>query len=163
MADDAFDTNALLDTQYTGDLNRNTVPVPAGEYYARIKENSVKVRKFTSKAGNEVCMCDMAWVIDDPDLAADMQVKEPTAFGSIFLQLSPGSNKIATKEEDPNANIQLGRLKYAMGIKEGKPWSVRAFEGMACYIRVESEPDPNDIENVRSKVTGFYKEQKKSK
>lgn len=157
---DAFDPNALLDTQNEGDFNRYMIPVPAGEHYARIKDGSVKVRKFTSKAGNPVCMCDLQWVVEDASVAEAMGVKEALIFDSFFLDIDHDTNRLVTKEENPNANLTLGRLKYAMGVKEGRPWSLRSFEGMACYLRVEQDADPNDIENIRNRVTGYYKDRK---
>jgi hypothetical protein len=161
--EDAFDTTALLDTSYTGDLNRSLVPIPEGEMYARIKEGSVKVRRFTSKAGNLVTMADMVFAIEDQSVKDATQLPEPAIPASIFLDTEPGSNRLLTKEDNPNANIQLGRLKHAVGIKEGKTWSLRSFEGLACYIKVEHEANPDDIEHPRSKVVGFYKDKKENK
>lgn len=160
MADDAFDPDALLDTQNEGDFNRYMTPVPAGEHYARVKDGSVKVRKFTSKAGNPVCMCDLQWVIEDQGVAESMGVKEALVFDNFFLDFDHNTNRLVTREENPNANLTLGKLKYAMGVKEGRPWSLRSLQGMACYIRVEQDADANDVENIRNRVTGYYKDRK---
>lgn len=160
MADDAFDPNALLDTENEGDFNRYMTPVPAGEHYARVKEGSLKVRKFTSKAGNPVAMCDLQWVVEDASVAEGMGVKEAVIFDSFFLDIDHDTNRLVTKEENPNANLTLGRLKFAMGVKEGRPWSLRSFEGMACYLKVDVESAADDVENMRNKVLGYYKDRK---
>lgn len=158
--DDAFDTNALLDTSYTGDLNRSLIPIPEGEFYARVKENSVKVRRFTSKQNNLITMADMVFSIEDQSVKDATHMENPAIPYSIFLETEPGSNRLLTKEDNPNANISLGRLKYALGIREGKEWSLRGFEGLGCFIKVEQEPNPDDIEHPRSKVVGVYKDKK---
>lgn len=163
MAEDTFDTSALVETEQTGDLNRALVPIPEGEYYARVKPDSVKVRRFTSKAGNLVNMCDLNFSIEDDEVKASTQLPDPTIQANIFLDIDPTTNRILTREDNPNANVQLGRLKHALGIKEGKPWSLRQFEGMACYIKVVHEPNPDDIEHPRSKVMGFYRDSKEDK
>jgi hypothetical protein len=156
---DTFDPSVLVDTEYTGDLNRQLTPIPEGTYYGRVKEGSVKAKKGISKAGNAYCVCDMQFVLTDEDVKAATKLEEPTVFASIFLDLTP-SGAIETKEANPNANVQLGRLKHALGLREGKPWSLRSFEGLGCYIRVVQEPDADDIENIRNRVTGYYREPK---
>jgi hypothetical protein len=163
MAEDYFDTSALVDTEYTGDLNRALVPIPEGEFYSRVKPDSVKVNRFISKAGNLVNICNLVFSVEDEDVKAATQLPDPSITASIFLDLDPGTNRLLTKEDNPNANIGLGKLKHALGIKEGKPWSLRQFEGMACYIKVVHEPNPDDIEHPRSKVTGYYKDSKEDK
>jgi hypothetical protein len=163
MADDHFDTSALVDTEYTGGLNRTLVPIPEGEFLARVKPDSVKVNRFTSKAGNLVNICNLVFSVEDEDVKAQTRLPDPSITASIFLDLDPGTGRLLTKEDNPNANVGLGKLKHALGIREGKAWSLRQFEGMACYIRVVHEPNPDDIENPRSKVTGYYKESKADK
>jgi hypothetical protein len=154
---DTFDPSVLIETEYTGDLNRQLTPVPEGIFFGRIREGGVKVKKGISKAGNAYCVCDLAFVIQDEEVKAATNLEEPMVFASVFLDLTP-SGALETRESNPNANVQLGRLKHALGLREGKPWSLRSFEGLGCYLKVTQDPDPEDIESIRNRVTGFYRE-----
>jgi hypothetical protein len=158
MADSAFDPAALLDTEYSGGLNTRLTPIPAGDFRAQVKPGSVKVRKGMSKAGEPFVMCDLMFLIDDAGVAEATQLKEPQVQASVFLELAPGTGRLMTKEDNPNANVQLGRLKEALGFKDGSGWTLRAFEGRACYIRVTQVPDENDISLVYNRVTAFSKD-----
>jgi hypothetical protein len=164
MADNIdFDPAALLDTEYTGGLNTRLTPVPADDYRAQVKPGSVKVRKGTSKAGDPFVVADMMFLIDDPMLAEKLQLREPQVSASIFLEINPATKQLYTKEDNPNANTKLGQLKEACGFKEGTPWSLRAFEGRSCYIRVIQVPDEDDISTVYNRVTAFSKDPFKKK
>jgi hypothetical protein len=156
--EDTFDTSALIETENTGDLNRYMEPVPEGEMMARINADSVKVERFTSKAGNLVTLCRMVFTVEDEDVKAAMKMDKPTINASIFLDMENG--RLTTKDDNPNANVALGKLKYALRIPEGKPWSLRQFEGLSCFIKVAHDPNPEDIEHPYSRVTGFYRDRK---
>ena len=38
--------------------------------------------------------------------------------------------------------------------------SLRQFEGMACFIKVSHEANPEDIEHPFSRVVGYYRDRK---
>jgi hypothetical protein len=157
---DVFDPAVLLDTEYTGDLARYSTPCPEGVHMARVKDGSVNVKKGVSKAGNAYCILEMLFCIEDEEVKKQLKRDLVYAPASIFLDLTP-SGQIATKADNPDANTALGRLKSAMGFREGKAWKLRNFEGMSCYVKVVQETNPDDIEDVRAKAVAFYKDRPK--
>lgn len=159
QSNSTFDPASLLDTEYEDDLNTRLTPVPEGEYYARIKENSVKVSQFANKNGGEPhSVMNLLFVIEDEEVKRVTQLQEPQVRMSVFLELKPGTNQLLTAADNPNANVRLGRLKEALGIKPGKKWSPRQFEGMGCFIKVKQKVNPDDIEDVNSEVQAVSKE-----
>jgi hypothetical protein len=156
-----FDPSALLETVNEGDLNTNFTPVPEGEYRARIKDGSLTVKGITStKTGEKYTVAEMYFIIDDQAVIEATGLKEPTVRASVFLTIDPVTKTLVTKDADPNANIDLGRLKEALGFADGKPWKLKDFEGRSCWVKVKQEADANDITKAFSRITAYYKERK---
>lgn len=147
----AFDPSSLLDTEYSGDLNTRLTPIPEGEYAAHIKEGGVTVRTG-SKDGQVWAAADVMFVIDDEEVRAATQLKEPMAKLGLFLDIDADTKRLLTAEDNPNANVKLGKLKEACGLRPGKKWSLRHLEGLSCFVRIKQRTDPNDIETIYSDV-----------
>ncbi len=146
MDNSTFDETALLDGEYTGDLNTRLTPVPEGEYMAHVMSNGIKVKQITIKnTGEKRHIADFIFIVDDDDVKRQIQMQEPQVRMSVFLDLN-AAGALMTKEENANANIKLGRLKDALGLKPGRKWSLRHMEGLSCYIKVTHRTDPDDIE-----------------
>ena len=154
----AFDPASLLDTEYSDDLNTRLTPIPEGEFLARVKPDGIIVREIKTKQGETRHVADVIFLVDDEEVKRATQLTEPQVRCSLFLDLKPGTSQLLTKEDNPNANVKLGRLKEACGIKPGKAWSLRHLEGLGCYIKVKQRTDPDDIETVYSDVVAFSKE-----
>ena len=154
----AFDPSSLLDTEYTDDLNTRLTPIPEGEFYARIKPDGIIVREIINKQNEKRHVADVIFEIDDEEVKRQTQLTTPQVRCSIFLDLKPGTSQLLTKEDNANANVRLGRLKEACGIKPGKKWSLRHLEGLGCYVKVKQRADPEDIETVYSDVVAFSSE-----
>jgi hypothetical protein len=150
-AQSAFDPASLLDTEYDDGLRTRLTPIPEGVYQGRIK-GVPAVRSGTSKEGQQWAAADFTFVIDDEEVKKSTQLNEPSCRFSIFLDLRPGTSQLLTEADNPNANIRLGRLKEACGIKAGRKWSLRHFDGLSCWVRIKQRTDPDDIETVYSDV-----------
>lgn len=152
-----FDPTSLLDTEYSDDLNTRLTPVPEGEYYAKLSK--IDVRAISAKDGRPLRIADVYFIIDDEEVRNSTQLKEPQARlrPSVFLDLNPDGT-LQTKEQNPNANVKLGKLKEALGFKPGRKWSLRMMEGQYCFVKVRQRTDENDIEVVYSDVVAVSKE-----
>lgn len=157
MSSPSFDPAQLLDTEYSDDLRTRLTPVPEGDWRGRIKENGILIRK-TGQAGSEYTVADVLFLVEDEEVKERTQLKEPTVRASLFLDLKPGTNQLLTEKDNPNANVKLGQLKAACGIKPGAKWSFRQLEGLGCFIKVKHRPNPDDIENPRVDIVAFSKE-----
>ncbi len=150
-AQSAFDPSSLLDTESDGDFNTRLTPIPEGEYQAHVKEGGISVRGGI-KDGARWTAADILFVIDDEEVKASTQLKEPVVKLGLFLETDIAGQRLLTKEDNPNANVKLGKLKEACGIKPGRKFSLRHLEGLSCFIRTKQRTDPNDIETVYSDV-----------
>lgn len=151
----AFDPTSLLETEYSDDLNTRLTPIPEGEYMAHIKSI---VPRSGVKDGVPWFAADVNFIIDDEEVKTATQLREPMARLGLFLDMKPGTTVLATKEDNPNANVKLGKLKEAVGLKPGRKWSLRHLEGLSCYVKIKQRTDPNDIETVYSDVVSVTKE-----
>jgi hypothetical protein len=151
-----FDPSSLLDSEYEDNLRTRLVPVPEGVYQAHIK--GVPAVRSGVKDGNRWCTADFLFVLDDEQVKKDTQLQEPTVRYSMFLDMDPSSTRLLTETDNPNANIKLGRLKEACGIKPGRKWSLRHFDGLSCWVRVKQRTDPDDIETIYSDIVAVSKE-----
>jgi hypothetical protein len=150
-ATSAFDPSALLETETDGDFNTRLTPIPEGEFQAHVKEGGISVRGGI-KDGQRWTAADVLFVIDDEEVKTSTQLKEPTAKLGLFLETDAGGQRLLTKDDNPNANVKLGKLKEAVGIKPGRKFSLRHLEGLSCFVRIKQRTDPNDIETVYSDV-----------
>ncbi len=150
-AQSAFDPSALLETETDGDFNTRLIPIPEGEFAAHIKEGGVSVRGGT-KDGAPWRAADILFIIDDEEVKTSTSLKEPTAKLGLFLETDASGQRLLTKEDNPNANVKLGKLKEAVGIKPGRKFSLRHLEGLSCFVRIKQRTDPQDIETIYSDV-----------
>lgn len=134
-AHSTFDPASVLETAYTDDLNTRLTPIPEGEFLAQVK--SIAVRQATSKDGQPLLFADFVFTALDEEVKKATGLKEPQVRYSIMLDVNPGTTTLRTKSDDPNANVRLGRLKEACGIKPGRKWTMREFEGLTCMIKVK--------------------------
>jgi hypothetical protein len=142
----------LLETETDGDFNTRLIPIPEGEFSAHIKEGGVTIRGGVDKSGQRWTAADVFFVIDDEEVKTVTQLKEPVAKLGIFLETDASGQRLLTKEDNANANVKLGRLKEAVGIKPGRKFSLRHLEGLSCFVRIKQRTDPNDIETIYSDV-----------
>jgi len=151
-ATSAFDPSALLETETDGDFNTRLIPIPEGEFSAHIKEGGISMRGGIDKNGNRWTAADVLFVIDDENVKASTSLKEPVAKLGLFLETDASGQRLLTKDDNPNANVKLGKLKEAVGIKPGRKFSLRHLEGLSCFVRIKQRTDPNDIETIYSDV-----------
>ncbi len=156
-----FDPSSLLDTEYSDDLNTRLTPIPEGEYYAKV--GKIDVKAVSAKDGRALRIAEVIFIIDDEGVRESTHLTEPQARlrPAMFLDLNTDGT-LQTKEQNPNANVKLGRLKEALGFKAGRKWSLRMMEGQYCFVKVRQRTDENDIEVVYSDVVAVSKEAFKS-
>lgn len=154
----SFDPAGFLDTQYEDGLRKNLPPIPEGVYLGRIKDAPAIRTGTSNKDGKQWATADFLFVIDDEEAKKATGLDEPQARFSCFLDFKPGTTQLLTEKDNPASNVKLGRLKDACGIKPGRPWSLRHFDGLTCWVRIKQRTDPDDIETVYSDVVSVSKE-----
>lgn len=151
-----FDPSELLDLSFGDDFNTRATPFPETECYARVK--SISGKEITTRTGDTSIVVEAIFVTDDEHVKQATHMNEPTVRYSLFLELVPGTKRVMTKDENPNANLKLGRLKTALGVKSGKKFKLPDLVGLACYIKTKQRLDPEDSETIYTDVTAVSAE-----
>ena len=136
-----FDPDTFMSMQ-TEEASETTFrPIPEGEYNAVI----TKIEGRTPK-GNSIL--DIFWAIDDESVRAETGMDNPSVRQSIFLDIT----KEGGLERGANKNIQLGRVRSALGQNNpGQPWSPGMMEGQVARVSIKHRVVD---ENVYSDVKG---------
>jgi len=124
-----FDADTFLSGTVEGEMSTDFVPIPEGEYAAFIK--GVAARSTSSDKGEYVIL-DVTWAVDDGEVAKTVGIDNPTVRQSIFLDVTENGGLDLSKGK----NIQLGRLRDAVGQNDGGPWAPSMLEGQVGRIRV---------------------------
>lgn len=123
-----FDAAALLNTQVSGEMATEFEPVPEGEWPAVIsKVDGRLVGKDSDRP-----VLDVTWKVQSPEVAAQLGIEEPQVRQTIFLDISPSGGLDLGKGK----NVQLGRLRAAVGQNGPGAWAPGLLVGSVATIRV---------------------------
>lgn len=120
----SFDPNLFVQATVEGVLSTQYTAVPEGEYQAIVKE--VKGRMAKDSA-----VLDVSWIIDDESVRELTGMDEPTVRQTIFLDVTETGLDLGKGK-----NVQLGRLREALGQNTGAAWSPAHMEGKVATILV---------------------------
>lgn len=143
----AFDPQAFLQEEVTEPFETKFTPVPEDDYTAVIgtSEKSVAVR--TTDKGQ--VLADLQWEILDEAVKQALSMDTVIVRQSIFLDVTDQGKLDFGK----NKNIQLGRLREALGQNTTGPWSLTRLRGAGpAIITVKQRVDPTDPEKIYSEV-----------
>ena len=123
----AFDPDSFLSTT-TEDANETSFrPIPEGEYNAVITKLDVRTPK-------ESTILDITWSVDDETARVETGMDDPQVRQSVFLDI----NTQGGLESGANKNVQLGRLREALGQNlTGQPWAPSMLEGQVARISIK--------------------------
>lgn len=153
-----FNADTFMNTAVEGAMDTKVVPIPEDEYEATIENFSV--RQFEGKRIDEntgqnqiLTSLDIIWLINNPQVAADLGRDRLTVRGSMFLDMTPEG----TLDMGKGKNVSLGRLREALGQNDpGRPWAPGMLKGAGpLLIRVTQRPNPNDPESAFNDVKSF--------
>lgn len=126
-----FDTNSLLNTEYSEANDTQTIPIPEGEYTGVISKIDIKTVK--GQGGDETPVAEVMWEIDSEEVAAVTGRDKNTSRQSIWLELTPGGNIDMGRGKNP----ALGRLREALKQNvAGKPWSFGQMLGGVATVTI---------------------------
>ena len=152
-----FDPTELLETTLEGDsFNSHFTPFPETECYGRIKK--VAGRRVMTKDNRESLLAEFTFTTDDQHVLDETGLKEPQVRYSIWLDADPMTGRLLTKDENPNANVRLARLKKACGLKEGKKFRIADFDGLGCYIKTKHRAPTGDSDDIQTDVVAVSAE-----
>lgn len=128
-----FNADTFLNQTTETAFETRRQPVPEAEYIAVVDD--VKFRQ-----AKESIILDVFWAIDNSALAEKIGLKKVTVRQSIFCDI----DSFGKFEVGPNKNIQLGRLREALGQNTG-PWSPSMLKGQGpVKLMVSNRVDDKD-------------------
>lgn len=151
-----FDVNAFLNETIDGELDIKIIPIPEGAHMGQIGtgDKDVDVSRGISQKNNKPWMrLDVRIRLTDPNLAQQLQREEVTARYSIMLDL----NEEGKLDLRPQRNVNLGKLRDAVGQNRPGPWSFMQLKGQPVKVQVKHRKA--DDGNVYSDVVAVTKAQ----
>lgn len=122
-----FSADAFMGTEVEGVGETEYTPIPEAEYTALIKE----VKADTTPKGNP--FLELIWIIDDQGVRDLIGMDEPTVRQTLWLDINDGGGL----EFGKNKNIQLNKVRSALGQNDGKPWSPNMMRGQPATVLIK--------------------------
>lgn len=141
-----FDPNAFLNTEVKGELDTSLPPIPEGTWDAQV--DKVAARAVTDRNGNQRAIMDVTWAVLNDEVKKATTMEKPTVRQSVFLDV----NEQGALDFSKGKNVQLGRLRDAVGQNTNKVWSPTMLEGQIAKVVTKQRPDENDPEIIYSDV-----------
>lgn len=138
-----FNADAFLNQTAAGPMSTTITPVPEGEFKFVIDDSdkAIQFREFTSDKGTFQTMEVLCKCLDEAvktKLGRDL-VLVPI---KMFLDLTADGSGLDNSE---GKNVQLGRLRDALGQNDGSPWSPAMLKGKGPFMgKVTQRADKDD-------------------
>ena len=125
-----FDEDAFMSNTTEGTMSTEFTPVPEGEFQAVV--SGVGVRSGEGEKGPWAVL-DIMWAVDDAAVAEETGMDNPKVRQSVFLDITPDGGLNLGKGK----NVQLGKLREAVGQNGSDAWSPSMLEGNVGIVKVE--------------------------
>ena len=125
-----FDEDAFMSSTSEGEMSTEFTPVPVGEYQAVVKK--IGTRSGEGEKG-PWAMLDVTWAIDDASVTEATGMDNPSVRQSLFLDITEEGGLNLGKGK----NIDLGRLREALGQNGAGAWSPSMLEGQVATVLVD--------------------------
>jgi hypothetical protein len=129
-----FDASEFMQTQMDKPLETEYTLVPIGEYMMTIDDftkDAFEVIDFTYKQGplagtpGSMTKVTLPFIVQDDRVKRELQRDKVTVSKQLILEFEDDGKTIAS---GPNKNIELGRIRAAVGQDKG-PWSFAMLRG----------------------------------
>lgn len=135
-----FDTDTILNTNFSDSLDTTQTPCPEGEFPAVLED--FKARTFKSRDGEDGAVLDVFWIPQLPPETEAELGRTPRVKQSVFLDMTPSGGLDMGK----GRNIGLGRLREAVSQNEaGKPWNFGMLKGSQAVVKVSHRMHDGNI------------------
>lgn len=142
-----FDAANFLNTVYTDSHATQYVPIPEGIYPAMTGVPNV-VNGNSKKDGKPWFRLDLPLIIDDANVRELLGRDEVRSKFSIMLDVENGA-----LANGPGRNVQLGRLRDALGLNEpGQEFTLQMLGGRSCKAAVSHRAHPDRQGEVIAEV-----------
>ena len=150
MSNDLFDVSELSEANVSSANSTNIIPCPEGEFPAIIKKFDIRAWSKEDRSG---VMLDVHLDIDDANAREVTQRDEVIVRHSCSLDVIKGPNGKPMIDERPGTNIDLGRLRTAVGMNtQGQDFNLNMLIGQPVKVLVTHRQNPDNPEEVYAEV-----------
>lgn len=148
-----FDVNSFMnESMDTPELDLAIIPVPEGEHLGQIGTGDKDVLpKIGSKNGKPWMMLEVRIMLTDPNMATLLQRENPSVRYSFFIDL----DEQGKPDFRPQRNVNLGKLRDAVGQNKAGPWSFSMLKGQP--VKVKTKQKKADSGDTYSEVVAVTK------
>lgn len=141
-----FDPDEFLQATIEGSNSTSRPPIPEHEAMGVIEKISIRTP-------NQSTILDVFWGVDSDEARNATGLDSPSVRQSIFLDID-GNGHLDMSE---GMNVQLGRLRKAVGQNAEGPWSFNNLVGATARIAITQRPDQNDPQTIYNDVKSVTK------
>lgn len=146
-----FDADAFMNTQVDAPMATQLQGVPEGEYVAMVGDFDSTAFKTVDTKNGQRAVLDIPFVIQDEALKQRLNRDTIIHRETYWLDMTPQGQL----DTGPDKNVNLGRLRDALGQNGSGPWSPAMLRNMGpVRIAIKTRSDKNDPEK---KYTGISK------
>ena len=150
MSNDLFDVSELSEAAVNESNSTSIIPCPEGEFPAIIKKFDIRAWSKEDRSG---VMLDVHLDIDDANAREVTQRDEVIVRHSCSLDVIKGPNGKPMIDERPGTNIDLGRLRTAVGMNtQGQDFNLNMLIGQPVKVLVTHRQNPDNPEEVYAEV-----------
>ena len=150
MSNDLFDVSELSEANVSSANSTSIIPCPEGEFPAIIKKFDIRAWSKEDRSG---VMLDVHLDIDDANAREVTQRDEVIVRHSCSLDVIKGPNGKPMIDERPGTNIDLGRLRTAVGMNtQGQDFNLNMLIGQPVKVLVTHRQNPDNPEEVYAEV-----------
>ena len=150
MSNDLFDVSELSEAVVTAANSTNIIPCPEGEFPAIIKKFDIRAWSKEDRSG---VMLDVHLDIDDANAREVTQRDEVIVRHSCSLDVIKGPNGKPMIDERPGTNIDLGRLRTAVGMNtQGQDFNLNMLIGQPVKVLVTHRQNQDNPEEIYAEV-----------
>ena len=150
MSNDLFDVSELSEANVSSANSTSIIPCPEGEFPAVIKKFDIRAWSKEDRSG---VMLDVHLDIDDANAREVTQRDEVIVRHSCSLDVIKGPNGKPMIDERPGTNIDLGRLRTAVGMNtQGQDFNLNMLIGQPVKVLVTHRQNPDNPEEVYAEV-----------
>jgi len=147
-----FSVEMFQDLVAEGAMSTKFEPIPEGEYEAVVEE--VEAQVLETDDGPRPTLR-LTWKIIGPDvekLQEQLGRQQLTVSQTVFLDIDEVDGK-AVLSTAKGKNVQLGRIREALGQNTGKKWSISMLQGAGpAIIQVKHSAAKDDPERIFANV-----------
>jgi len=140
-----FDADSFLQATVEGQLSTSRPSIP------ELQDAQLVVKDLGIKVSGDFTILDVVFICDEESAREATGMAEPQIKHGVFLDLDSSG----ALDMGEGKNVDLGRLRAALGQNDGGPWAPAQMIGQVCRGHVVQDPDKKDPSKIYNRIKAF--------